>query len=45
MTETLTVEVPTSLFVEIKKRAAQAHRSVEDEVIGVLAATMPQADA
>ena len=45
MTETLTVEVPSDLYVAIKKRAELSHRSVEEEVLDALAATTPQADA
>jgi chromosomal replication initiation ATPase DnaA len=44
MSETLTVEVPSGLFVRIKKLAEQANHSVEDEVLELLAATMPSED-
>lgn len=44
MPETLTVKVPSGLFGRIKKRAEQANHSVEDEVLGLLAATVPGED-
>ncbi|MBI1829918.1 MAG: hypothetical protein HYR84_00540 [Planctomycetes bacterium] len=44
MPELLTVEVPSNLYVRIKKRAEQANRSIEDEVLDLLAATVPADD-
>ena len=46
MTQTVTLEVPNGLYVHIKKRAEHANRSVEDEVLDVLAATVstPETD-
>ena len=44
MTQTLTVELPSGLYVHIKKRAEGASRSVEDEVLELLAATVPMAE-
>ena len=41
MSQTLTVILPSELYVRIKKRADEAHRSVEDEAIELLAATVP----
>jgi plasmid stability protein len=39
MSQTLTVNLPSELYVRIKKRADQANRSVEEEAIELLAAT------
>jgi plasmid stability protein len=44
MAQTLTVELPSSLYARIKMRAEQANRSVEDEMLELLAATVPPAD-
>jgi plasmid stability protein len=41
MSQTLTVNLPSELYVRIKKRADQANRSVEEEAIQLLAATAP----
>ncbi|NUM45501.1 MAG: hypothetical protein HUU38_12425 [Anaerolineales bacterium] len=34
----VTVNIPTKLYTRIKRRAAQAHRSVEDEMLEAIAA-------
>jgi plasmid stability protein len=44
MTQTLTVELPSGLYTRIKMRAEQANRSVEDEMLELLAANVPPAD-
>ena len=41
MNQTLTVNLPSDLYVHIKKRAENAHRSMEDEAIELLATTVP----
>ena len=41
MIQTLTVKLPSELYVRIKKRADDAQHSVEDEALELLAATMP----
>ena len=40
MNQTLTVNLPGDLYVRIKKRADDAQRSVEDEAVELLAATV-----
>lgn len=40
-TETLMLEVPGPLYEQLRQRADQAHRSVEEETLEVLATTMP----
>jgi plasmid stability protein len=44
MTQSLTVELPTGLYTRIKMRAERANRSVEDEMVELLAATVPPPD-
>ena len=44
MTQTLTVELPSGLYTRIKMRAEQANRSVEDEMLDLLAANVPPSD-
>lgn len=44
MSQTLTVNLPSELYVLIKKRADEACRSVEDEAIELLAATVSCAE-
>lgn len=41
MSQTLTVNLPSELYVRIKKRADESRRSVEEEAIELLAATVP----
>lgn len=41
----MSVQVPDSLYARLKERAAQAHHTVEDEVLSVLAAAVPREDA
>ncbi len=41
----MSVQVPDSLYARLKERAAQAHHTVEDEVLSVLAAAVPRDDA
>src|SRR5207245_213760 len=45
MSQTLTVNLPSDLYVRIKKRADDSRRSVEDEAIELLAATVPAVDS
>lgn len=40
--QTITFDVPTSLYNQLKQRADQASRTVEDELLDVLAATVPE---
>ncbi len=42
MTQTLTVNLPSELYIRIKMRADEAHRSVEAEAAELLAATVPE---
>jgi plasmid stability protein len=44
MSQTLTIELPSGLYARIKMRAERANRSVEDEMLELLAATVPPAD-
>lgn len=37
----VTVNIPAKLYTRIKRRAAQAHRSVEDEMLEAIATAMP----
>lgn len=41
----MSVQVPDSLYARLKERAAQAHHTVEDEVLSVLATAVPREDA
>lgn len=41
---TLTVEVPPTLFDQLKERAERTHRSIEDEAVLTLAATISEED-
>jgi plasmid stability protein len=41
---TLTVNVPEVLYTRLERRAEQAHRSVEAELLDVLATAVPVAD-
>jgi plasmid stability protein len=45
MNQTLTVNLPSELYVRIKQRADHAKRSVEEEAIEILAATAATAPA
>src|SRR5438874_729639 len=40
----LTLDVPKPLYYRLKERAEQAHRTVEDETLDVLATAVPLAD-
>ena len=42
--ETLTLNMPDSLFQRLKQRADEMHRSVEEEALAALAASVPQGD-
>jgi plasmid stability protein len=42
--QTLTLEVPGGLYTRLKERAEQAHRSVEAELLDVLATVVAEAD-
>lgn len=44
MTQTLVVELPSGLYTRIQERAAHANRSVQDELVQLLAASIPPAD-
>ncbi|HEX6776830.1 MAG TPA: hypothetical protein VF099_01445, partial [Ktedonobacterales bacterium] len=37
----LNVNLPDDLYSRLKKRAEEAHRTIEDEVVGVLEASTP----
>jgi plasmid stability protein len=39
--QTLTINFPDDLYGRLKKRAEETHRTIEDEVIGVLEASTP----
>lgn len=39
--QTLTVNLPDDLYSRLRKRADEAHHTIEDEVVGVLEASMP----
>lgn len=41
---TVTVAVPPDLYEHLKQRAQQRHRTIEDEVVLTLAATVPVGD-
>jgi plasmid stability protein len=40
----LTVELPGPLYTQLRDRAHRAHRSIEDELLNVLATAVPVAD-
>ncbi len=42
-TQTITVNLPEPLFELLKERAAQSHRSIENELVEVVATIMPVA--
>jgi hypothetical protein len=44
MTQTLTVELPSTLYQRLKKRAEQADHSVEEELLDVLETSVPAGD-
>ena len=41
--QTVTLTIPDSLYTQLKQRAEQAERSVEDETLDVLASVVPSA--
>ncbi len=43
--QTLTLNVPESLYTQLKQCAERANRTAEEEAVGVLAAAMPVVDA
>ena len=43
-TQTITLQLPELLYRRLKARANQAHRTVEDELLDVLAMAVPVAD-
>ena len=43
-TQTITLDLPEPLYQKLKVRATQARRSVEDELLDLLAAAVPVAD-
>lgn len=45
MGQTLTVHLPSELYVRIKKRADAACRSIEEEAVELLVANFPEDDA
>jgi plasmid stability protein len=45
MSQTVTMNLPSELYVRIKKRADEAHRSVEEEAVEMLGTTAQAADA
>jgi plasmid stability protein len=42
--QALTVQLPDNLYTRIKQRADQAHRSVEAELLDLLATAVPETD-
>ncbi len=42
--QTLTVQLPDTLYRQLDRRARRMHRSVEGEMVAVLAATLPTLD-
>lgn len=42
--QTVTVRLPERLYQQVKQRARQMHRSVEDELVAVVAAALPTLD-
>jgi plasmid stability protein len=40
----VTLNLPTELYERLQRRADAAHRSVEDELLDAVAATVPGAD-
>jgi len=43
MSQTLTVKLPDALYTRLRERAQQANRTVEDEMLDVLATAVPVA--
>jgi len=43
-TQTVTLNVPDALYTRLKQRAEQTHRSVEDELLEVVAVAVPVVD-
>lgn len=43
-TQTITLQVPDELYARLRHRAAQSHRSVEAELVNVLAEAVPGGD-
>jgi plasmid stability protein len=43
-TQTVTLRLPEPLYRRLEARASQTHRTVEDELLDVLAAAVPVAD-
>ena len=41
MNQSLTVNLPSEIYVRIQKRAEEAHRSVEEQAVELLAASVP----
>lgn len=39
--QSVTVEIPTNLYIRLKRRAEQAHRSIEAEVVEAVADALP----
>lgn len=39
--QSVTVEIPTNLYIRLKRRAEQAHRSIEAEVVKAVADALP----
>jgi plasmid stability protein len=42
--QTVTVHLPDTLYHQVKQRADQMHRSVEDELVAVVAEALPTLD-
>jgi plasmid stability protein len=42
--QTVTVQLPDPLYQQVKHRASQMHRSVEDELIAIVTAALPTID-
>jgi plasmid stability protein len=43
-TQTVTLDLPGTLYHQLKQRAERSHRTVEDELLELLAAAVPAAD-
>ena len=43
-TQHVTLDVPDTLYERLRRRAEEAHRSVEDELLHVVATAIPSAD-
>lgn len=44
MNQSVTLNLPAALYARLRRMADEAHRSVEDELLDVVAAAIPEAD-